>query len=185
AWSAFAGATQSRVVDLIVSNLFNFCVVIGAVLMLVGAGSPITWLGAVLAVASMIMLGWLLRRDLGRGRALLAAYQAPRIAVLVAVAAGYLARRPDDPAWIWSATGLAILAILCEPTLRLLLTKATPVAVQLPGFPEVPRPPFDPTFVALGPFAAAAVGVVLAAVGAPGWCYLLTVILGTMSALII
>lgn len=68
AWSAFAGATHSRVVDLIVSNLFNFCVVIGAVLMFAGAGSPLTWLGAVLAVASMIMLGWLLRRDLARDR---------------------------------------------------------------------------------------------------------------------
>ena len=185
AWSAFAGATHSRVVDLIVSNLFNFCVVIGAVLMFAGAGSPITWLGAVLAVASMIMLGWLLRRDLGRGRALLAAYQAPRIAVLVAVAAGYLARRPDDPAWIWSATGLAILAILCEPTLRLLLTKATPVAVQLPGFPEVPRPPFKPRVVALAPFAAAVLGGVLAALGAPGWSYLLIVALSTMVTIIL
>src|SRR5215213_2206014 len=100
AWSAFAGATESRVVDLIVSNLFNFCVVIGAVVMFVAVGSPIIWLGASLAVASMIMLGWLLRRDLARGRALLAIYQAPRIAVLVAVAAGYLARRPDDPVGI-------------------------------------------------------------------------------------
>jgi hypothetical protein len=72
AWSDFAGATQSRVVDLIVSNLFNFSVVIGAVLMFTATGSPIIWLGAVLAVASLIMLGWLLRRDLSRGRPLLA-----------------------------------------------------------------------------------------------------------------
>jgi hypothetical protein len=104
--------------------------------------------------------------------------------VLVAVAAAYLARRPDDAVWIWAATGLAILAILSEPTVRLLLEKATPVAVHLPGFPEVPRPPFNPTVVALAPFAAAAVGVLLAAAGAPGWCYLLIVILSTMSALI-
>ncbi len=184
AWSAFAGAQQSRVVDLIVSNLFNFCVVIGAVVMFTAADSPVFWLGAALAVTAVIILGWLLRRDMSRGRALLATYPAPRMIVLVAVAAAYLARRPYDAVWIWAATGLAILAILSEPTVRLLLSKATPVAVQLPGFPEVPRPPFNPTFVALAPFAAAAVGVVLAAVGAPGWCYLLIVTLGTISALI-
>jgi hypothetical protein len=184
AWSDFAGAEQSRVVDLIVSNLFNFCVVIGAVVMFAAADSPVFWLGAALGVASMIILGWLLRRDMSRGRALLATYQASRMIVLIAVAAGYLARRPDDAVWIWAATGLAILAILCEPTVRLLLSKAAPVAVRLPGFPEVPRPPFNPTFVALAPFVEAAVGILLVAAGAPGWCYLLIVSLGTLSALI-
>ncbi|HEX6758918.1 MAG TPA: CDP-glycerol glycerophosphotransferase family protein [Propionibacteriaceae bacterium] len=185
AWSAFAGAQQSRVVDLIVSNLFNFCVVVGAMVMFAATDSPVFWLGAALGVAAMIILGWLLRRDISRGRALLATYQAPRLIVLVAVAAAYLARRPGDDLWIWAATGLAILAVLSEPTARLLLGKATPVAVHLPSFPEVPRPPFNPTFVALAPFATAAGGVVLAAAGAPGWCYLLIVILGTMSVVII
>ena len=184
AWSDFAGATQSRVVDLIVSNLFNFCVVIGAVLMFTTIGSPIIWLGAVLVVAALIMLSWLLRRDLSRGRPLLAAYQGQRIAVLIAVAAAYLARRPNDAMWIWTATGLAILAILSERTLRLLLSKATPVAVQLPGFPEVPQPPFKPRIVAIAPFAAAVLGGLSAALGVPGWGYLVIVALGTMSAVI-
>ena len=80
-------------------------------------------------------------------------------------AAGYLARRPGEQAWIWAATGLAIFAIVSEPTVRLLLTKATPVAVQLPDFPEVPRTPFNPTFVALAPLAVAAVGALLALLG--------------------
>jgi CDP-Glycerol:Poly(glycerophosphate) glycerophosphotransferase len=185
AWSDFAGATQSRVVDLIVSNVFNFCAVIGAVVMFVAADSQIFWLGAVLGLASVIILGWLLRRDLSRGRALMGAYQGSRIVVLLAVAAAYLARRPNDLVWIWVATGLAILAILSEPGLRLLLSKATPVAVHLPGVPEVPRPPFNPTVVPLAPFAEAATGVLLVAAGAPGWSYLLIVILGTMSVLII
>jgi CDP-Glycerol:Poly(glycerophosphate) glycerophosphotransferase len=184
AWSDFAGATQSRVVDLIVSNLFNFFVVLGAVLMFAALGLPIILLGAVLALGSMIMLGWLLRRDLSRGRALLANYQAARISVSVAVAAGYLARRPDEAIWIWSATGLAIFVILIEPTLRLLLGKATPVAVQLPGFPEVPRPPFKRDVVALAPFAASVLGGVLAVVGAPGWAYLLIVAVSTLPTLI-
>ena len=74
-------------------------------------------------MASVIILGWLLRRDISRGRALLATYQAPRMIVLVAVAAAYLARRPDDAVWIWAATGLAIFAILSEPTVRLLLSQ--------------------------------------------------------------
>jgi CDP-Glycerol:Poly(glycerophosphate) glycerophosphotransferase len=184
AWSAFTGATQSRIVDLIVINLFNLCVVVGTVVMYVAADSAVFWLGAALGVASMIMLGWLLRRDISRGRTLLATYQAARTMVLAAVAGGYLARRPDDAVWIWAATGLAILAILFEPTLRLLLSKASPVAVQLPGFPEVPQPPFSTTVVALAPFAAAAVGVLLAAAGVPGWCYLSIVILGTVPTLI-
>jgi hypothetical protein len=184
AWSDFAGATHSRVVDLIVSNLFNFSVVVGAVFMFAAISAPIIWLGAALAVASVIMLGWLLRRDLSRGRPLLANYQAARIAVSVAVAAGYLARRPDEAIWIWSATGLAILVILIEPSLRLLLGEATPVAVQLPGFPEVPRPPFKREVVALAPFAASALGGVLAVVGAPGWAYLLIVAVSTLPAVI-
>jgi hypothetical protein len=184
AWSDFAGATQSRIVDLIVNNLFNLCTVAGAVVMYVAADSAVFWLGAAFGVAAMIMLGWLLRREISRGRALLATYKAARMMVLLGVAAGYLARRPDDAAWIWIATGLAILAILSEPTLRLLLIKAAPVAVHLPGSPEVPQPPFSATFVALAPFAGAAVGVLLAAAGAPGWCYLLIIILGIMPALI-
>ena len=96
------------VVDLMVSNLFNFCAVVGAVVMYIAADSPLFWLGAALGLASLIILGWLLRRDISRGRALLATYQAARMIVLLAVTAGYLARRPDDVGWIWVATGLAI-----------------------------------------------------------------------------
>jgi hypothetical protein len=88
AWSEFAGATRSRIVDLIISNLFNVCAVVGAVLLFAAVGSPLIWLGAALAVASLIILGWLMRRDMSRRRALLSTYQAPRIVVLVAVAAG-------------------------------------------------------------------------------------------------
>jgi hypothetical protein len=184
AWSDFAGATQSRIVDLIVNNLFNVCAVAGAVVMYVAADSAVFWLGAALGVASVIMLGWLLRRDISRDHALLATYKAARMIVLLAVAAGYLSRRPNDAAWIWIATGLAILAILTEPTLRLLLIKAAPVAVHLPGSPEVPQPPFSARFVALGPFGGAVAGVLLAAAGAPGWCYLVIVILGILPFLI-
>jgi CDP-Glycerol:Poly(glycerophosphate) glycerophosphotransferase len=188
AWSDFAGATRSRVVDLVVNNAFNVCVIVGIVVMFAAADSPIVrpifWLGAALGIASLIMLGWLMRRDMSRGRVLLAIYQAPRIVMLIAVAAAYLARRPDHVGWIWVATGLAIFAIMSEPTVRLLLTKATPVAVQLPGFPTVPRPPFKPTYVALPPLAVAAGGGLLALFGAPAWCYLAIVVIGIMPAVI-
>jgi hypothetical protein len=184
AWSDFAGANQSQVVDLMISNVFNVCAVVGTVVMFAAADSPVFWLGAALGVASVIILGWLLRRDVSRGRTLLATYQAPRMIVLVAVAAAYLARRPEDATWIWVATGIAVLAILLEPTVRLMLSKTEPVAVHLPGFPEVPRPPFKPTLVALAPFAEAAVGVLLVAAGTPAWSYLLIVILGTVPVVI-
>ena len=183
-WSDFAGANQSQVVDLMISNVFNLCAVVGAVVMFVAADSPVFWLGAALGLASVIILGWLMRRDVRRRRPLLATYQAPRMIVLVAVAAAYLARRPDDTAWIWVATGVALLAILVEPTVRLLLSKAQPVAVNLPGFPQVPRPPFSPSLVALAPFAEAAVGILLVAASAPAWSYLLIIVLGTMSVVI-
>jgi hypothetical protein len=183
-WSDFAGANRSMVVDLMVSNLFNFCAVVGAVVMYIAADSPLFWLGAGLGVASLITLGWLLRRDISRGRALLATYQAARMIVLLAVAAAYLASRPDDIVWIWVATGLAFLAILFEPTLGLLMSKATPVAVHLPGSPEVPRQPFNLIFVVLALFAVAAAGGLLAAARAPGWWYLVIVVIGIIPALI-
>jgi CDP-Glycerol:Poly(glycerophosphate) glycerophosphotransferase len=183
-WSSFAGATPSRVVDLIISNLLNVCMVVSVVIMFGFAGSLLVWLGAALGLVSLVMLGWLMRRDMSRGRALLATYQAPRVVILIAVAAGYLARRPGEEAWIWAATGLAIFAIVSEPTVRLLLSKATPVAVQLPDFPEVPRTPFNPTFVALAPLAVAAVGALLALLGVVGWSYFLVVVAGIMPAVI-
>ena len=96
AWSGFVGANQSQVVDLLISSVFSACAVVGSVVMFAAADSPLFWLGAALGVASVIILGWLLRRDLSRGRNLLATYQAPRMIILIAVAAAYLARRPDD-----------------------------------------------------------------------------------------
>src|SRR5947207_1037702 len=41
AWAGFAGATRSKVVDLIIGNLFNLCVIVGAVVMFAAVGSPI------------------------------------------------------------------------------------------------------------------------------------------------
>ena len=56
-WSDFAGANQSQVVDLMISNVFNLCAVVGAVVMFVAADSPVFWLGAALGLASVIILG--------------------------------------------------------------------------------------------------------------------------------
>ena len=152
--------------------------------MFIAAGSPIFWLGAALAIASLIILGWLMRRDITRGRPMLATYQAQRIVVVLAVATAYLARRPDQATWICVATSLGIFAILSEPTVRLLLAKGTPVAVQLPGFPAVPQPPFNPTLVVLAQFAVTAIGGLLALIGVPGWCYVVLMAIGILPMVI-
>ena len=63
AWSDFAGATRSRVVDLIFSNLFNLCAVAGAVLPGV---NPVTGavVGAILGgVAGAVIKGKQYYRD--------------------------------------------------------------------------------------------------------------------------
>ena len=57
AWSGFAGANQSQVVDLMISNVFSVCAVVGAVVMFAAADSPLFWLGAALGLASVIILG--------------------------------------------------------------------------------------------------------------------------------
>ena len=75
------------------------------------------------------------------------------------------------------ATGLALLAVLTEPTIKVLLSKTEQVAVNLPGVRPVPAPPFRPDRLAVGSLVVVAVGGVLAAAGgAPAvalprrWC---------------
>jgi len=180
-WSSVVGAAQSKIVDLLVENAVNVGAVAGMVLLLAGGGHPgRQLLGAVLAVAALVATAWLLRREAARHGSLLTAWAAPRLVLLVAVSAAYLLRRPDEAGWVWVGTGLALLAVLSEPTLKALLAKTEPVAVQLPGVRAVPDPPFSPDLAAVATLAVPAVGGVLAALAAPGWCYLLVALLGTL-----
>ena len=160
-------------------NLLDLVVVLAAVLLWVDAPTWAHLVGAVLGLAGLLLVGRLLRREDARQGSLLVAYAGPRLLLLVAVAGGYLLRRPADSGWVWAATGLALLAVLSEPTLRVLLTKTEQVAVQLPGVPAVPAPPFPPGLLAAVAPVEALAGGVLALLRAPGWAYLLTVLVGT------
>ena len=174
-WSGFAGANQSKVVDLLIGNGLNVCLVVAIVLLFTADGLVLGLIGALFALASLLIIGWLLRREVGRRRGLLGMSQAPRLLLMVAVAGGYLLRRPQDSVWVWIATGLALLVILSESTLRTLLGRTRSMATNLPGVPVVTKPPFNPSVVAVAPLAEALLGGILAAFGAPGWCYLLVV----------
>ena len=105
---------------------------------------------------------------------------------MVAAPAATMLRRPEDSVWIWIATGLAVLGILSEPTVRTLLRQD-----------EVRWPPSCPgcgrcrsrrstrSLVAMAPLAQALLGGLLAAFGAPGWCYLLVVVVSLVPMLIL
>jgi hypothetical protein len=178
AWSAVVGATQSKIVDLLVENLAGVLAVAAAVLLLTPWGSGWALAGAVLAVLALALLAWLLRRERRRRQPLLGAYAGPRLVLLVATAGAYLQRRPDSAGWVWAATGVALLAVLLEPTLRILLAKTEQVAVQLPGIQPVPSPPFSPDLLVSVTLLVAALGFGSAALGAPGWVYLIVTVLG-------
>ncbi len=165
-WSATVGANQSKIIDLLVSCAANVAAVAGAVLLLVTGSVAVQVVGAVLLTAALVTTAWLLRRETGRLTPLLTAYAGSRLVVLLGVAAGYLLRRPDQAAWVWSATGVALLAVLTEPTIKVLLSKTDPVAVHLPGVRPVPAPPFRSDLIAPGSLVVAAAGGLLALLAA-------------------
>lgn len=182
-WSAQVGASQSKIVDLLVENVLNVLAVAAAVLLLAGGPTGLQVVGAGLGVAALALVGWLLRRLSARQESLLFGYAGPRLVLLVAVAAGLLLRRPDSAGWVWSATGIAILGVLTEPTIRVLLTKTEQVAVNLPGVRAIPGPPFSPHLLAAVTLGEVIVGAALAALAAPGWAYLLAVLVGATCTL--
>lgn len=171
-WSAAVGANQSKIIDLLVGNAVALAAVLGAVLLLVADPMVLRLLGGLLAVAATLGTGWLLRRELGRLGELLTVHTGPRLVLLVAVAGAYLARRPDQSAWVWTAIGVAMAAVLAEPTIKVLLAKTQQIAVNLPGVRPVPEPPYVPNMLVLGSLATIIAGGILATAGLPGWCYL-------------
>ena len=177
-WSATVGANQSKIVDLLVSSVGNVAAVTGTVLLFVAEPLALRFTGGLLLAAAVVVVGWLLRRDAARLSPLLTAYAGSRLMLLVGVAAAYLARRPDQGTWVWTATGVALLAVLAEPTIKVLLSKTEQVAVNLPGVAAVPEPPFQPDRIAVGSLLLVLVGGFLALSAAPAWLYLVLVLLG-------
>ena len=177
AWSAVTGTSSSKLADLALDNAAALAAVAAVVLLL---SRPATWavvLGVLAGLAALAAAGLLLRRAARRRQALLRAHLGLRLVLLVAVAGAYLLRRPDEPGWVWLATGLGLLGILTEGSLALAATKTQQVAVHLPGIPTVPEPPLPFGTVAWASVALAAVGAVLAALAAPGWVYLVAAVL--------
>ncbi len=172
-WAKFAGATSSAVADLLIGNAVNVALVLGAVLLFAQGPLVVSLLGVLAGLAGGLGLYWLMRREVVRRKALLGSFAPGRLLLLVVVAGGYALRRPDDPAWIWVATGLGLLGILTEPLVSSMLARSRSMSTQLPGVPRVPPRPFPANRVAQAPLGAAAVGAVLAAIGAPGWVYLI------------
>ena len=184
-WSVFVGASQSKLVDLIVRNTLNVTLVAGIVCLLAADGPVLLIIGAALSVIGLLLTTWLLQREVRRKNGLLNIYVGAKLLLLIAAGAGYQARRPDDLGWIWASIGLGVLGILSEPTVRLLRSKAIPVAIQLPGVPVVPKPPVSTRRVAQIPLAQVAVAGVLAAIGLPGWVLLVLVGLSLVPMLLL
>ena len=185
----FIGTSQSKLVDLLVRNGLNVGLVAGLVCLLVASapGAPTLVLGIVgggLALLALLLTAWLLRREARRGTGLLNILVGAKLLVLMAAGAGYQLRRPDEAGWIWSAIGLAVLGILSEPTVRLLLSKAVPVAVQLPGVRSVPRAPLSRNMIAMVPMGQAAAAGLLAVLRAPGWVLLGVIVISVVPMLI-
>ncbi|HEY5785974.1 MAG TPA: CDP-glycerol glycerophosphotransferase family protein [Microlunatus sp.] len=183
-WSATVGANQSKIVDLLVSSVGNVAAVTGTVLLFAAQPLALRLTGGLLLAAAVVVVGWLLRRDAARLSPLLTTYAGSRLMLLVGVAAAYLARRPDQGTWLWTATGIALLAVLTEPTIKVLLSKTEQVAVNLPGVRAVPEPPFPPDRIAVGSLLLVVAGGVLALSAAPAWLYLVLVLLGFAAVVI-
>ncbi len=172
-WSSVFGTAMSKVVELAVANAAQLGAVVAVVLLLAPSGVVGHVLGMVALVVALGTTGWLLRQgSRRRSTPFLGSVAGPRLVLLVAVAGALVLRRPDETGWIWTATGLALLAVLTETSLRASLSKTEPVAVNLPGIEPVPEPPFPPAVVVWASLGLALSGAVLAALAAPGWLYL-------------
>ena len=143
-WSVFVGASQSKLVDLIIRNTLNVCLVAGVVCLLAADGLVLLIIGAAFSVIGLLLTAWLLQREVRRKNGLLNIYVGAKLLLLIAAGAGYQARRPDDLGWIWASVGLGVLGILSEPTVRLLLARRSRWPSSCPGCRSCRSRPFRP-----------------------------------------
>jgi hypothetical protein len=178
------GSSRSKMVDLLVQNAAQVAAVVSLVL-LFATGTVGQLVGVAVGVVGLGLVGWLLRRSAVRRPELLGSYVGARLMLLVAVTGALLARRPEDPLWIWLGTGLALLAVLAESSLRSIRIKPATVAVNLPGVPTVPDPPFPSPTLPWVTVVVTAVGWVLALLAAPGWLHLVTGLVALATAVVL
>ena len=141
-------------------------------------------IGAALSVIGWLLTAWLLRREVRRRKGLLNIYVGAKLLLLIAAGGGLSGAAAGRPGLDLGRVGLGLLGILSEPTVSLLLSKAVPVAVQLPGVPVVPSRPC-PNLIAEVPLAQAAAAGVLAAIGLPGWVLLVMMVLSLVPMLLL
>lgn len=145
--------------------------------------TPGLLLGGLLGLVALALIGQRLYRRASQAP-LTANFPVQRILVLVLAGAAYAQRRPSDRLEVWLAVAIAVLAVLLEPNLRAQLGKVRPVGTGLPGLTEVPPPPFAPGLLAWVSLAEALLGGLGAALIAPGWAYLVLVLVGTLALVV-
>jgi len=106
------------------------------------------------------------------------------VAVTLAAMAGP-GRAPNGLGIAGLAAALLVIATLMEPFLGRMASLRVPVAINLPDLPEPPTPKDYTPLLGWAHLAATAAGVVLAAVGAPTWVWLIAVVVALMPAIAI
>lgn len=166
-------------VDSFWHGLINLGSVAAVCLLLADGGLAKSIIGTACGLAGLVLLVWRLRRPLLRpaGARAEAATIGARALLLLAIAAGAAIRRPADSGWAYLAASIAMLLVLSEPAVRTLLAERGQRAVQLPGAPTIPAPRLPSGIQVQAWLAVILIGVVLAAVGAPGWAWPAVVLL--------
>ncbi len=180
--SAAARVLRSHLGDFAVRNLINLGAVGGAALLLAADHPSLRLLGVLLAIASLVALVWRRRKQFrhpGHGN-LLGYFVSVRAVLYFAVGAGYVLQRPDQLGWVWAAVAVGALLVLSEPLTKTLLDTPKQVVENLPGVRSVPPAPFAPGWLTVTAVLELVLGGLLAAVAAPGWIYLLLVVISAL-----
>ncbi|GAB3764352.1 CDP-glycerol glycerophosphotransferase family protein [Microlunatus parietis] len=160
-------------------GLINLGAIAAVCLLLAGGGTVPVIIGIGCGLISLVLLVRRLRRPLLRpaGARAEVATVAARALLVLAVAAGAVLRRPEDAGWWYLAAGIAMLTVLTEPSVRTLLAARGQRTVQLPSAPAIPEPRLPSGIQVQAWLAVIVIGVILAAVGAPGWVWLVVALL--------
>ena len=160
-WSATVGPNQLRIVDLLVSSVGNVVAVTVTVLLFVAEPPGAPAHRRTPAGGTVVVVGWLSRRDAARLSPLLTTYAGSRVMLPVGVAAADLARRPDQGLGSgrprYRSAGGADRADDQGPA-----EQDRACSGHLPGVRAVPEPPFPPDRIAVGSLLLVAAGSAVA-----------------------
>ena len=156
-------------------NAINLGAVVGCCLLLLSTGTVLPLLGAAAALASFVAIVWRRYEQVVAPRTanLLGYFVTVRALLVLAVAGGFVLRRPDEWAWVAAASVLLVMSVMAEPLLRTLTGRPRLTVVNLAGIRTAPKAPFHDSWLPTLQLAALPVGGLLAALAAPGWTWLL------------